>query len=59
MYDQMYVEAHLADLRREFEAQKLAGMWRALVARDRAFKGGMPIRSQMASQSQHAVRAED
>ncbi len=59
MYDELYVEAHLADLRREAEARKLPGTWRALNARDRAVEGRMPAGSRQASQPRHPVRAED
>ncbi len=57
MYDEMYIEAHLADLRRQFDAQKLAARWRAIVARDRAFLARIPARSEWAAPHQ-SIRAE-
>lgn len=59
MYDQMYVEAHLADLHREMEAQKLLRSWRLLNAREKAFNAITPARHRFADQSQHPLRAED
>jgi hypothetical protein len=59
MYDQMYVEAHLADLHREMEAQKLLRSWRLLNAREKAFKASTPVRHRFPDQSQHPLRAED
>jgi hypothetical protein len=59
MYDQMYVEAHLADLSREMEAQKLLRAWRQLTAQDKAFNASTPARHRFAEQSPHPLRAED
>ncbi len=59
MYDELYVEAHLADLRREVEARKLLDAWRALNARDRAIRGRTIAGSRQASQPRHPIRAED
>ena len=59
MYDELYLEVHLAELHREFEAVKLLRTWRALAASDRVPYGTTSARAPRATQPGHPLRAED
>ncbi|HEY5477637.1 MAG TPA: hypothetical protein VIK11_13085 [Tepidiformaceae bacterium] len=59
MYDELYLEAHLAELHREFEAVKLLRTWRALAASDRVPSGTTSARAPRATRPGNPLRAED